>query len=58
MKGTSSMGKRSRKKTHIKCRRCGKSAYHVRKKKCSSCGYGKKGTAKLRNYSWQKPGKN
>ena len=52
-KGTPSMGKKSG-KSHLvqRCRRCGKRAYHVRKKKCSSCGYGK--TSKLRRYSWQK----
>ncbi|RMF54533.1 50S ribosomal protein L37e [Candidatus Woesearchaeota archaeon] len=51
-KGTPSMGKHSGKKTHIKCRRCGKGTYHMRKKVCSSCGYGK--SPKLRSYSWQK----
>ncbi len=51
-KGTSSMGKKSGKKTHIRCRRCGERTYHVRKKKCSSCGYGD--TARMRSYSWQK----
>ncbi|MBN1157422.1 50S ribosomal protein L37e [Candidatus Woesearchaeota archaeon] len=51
-KGTSSMGKRSGKKTHIRCRRCGKRTYHIRKKKCSSCGYG--ATARLRKFTWQK----
>ncbi len=51
-KGTASMGKRSSKVTHIRCRRCGKRTYHVRKKVCSSCGYGK--SAKLRSFSWSK----
>ncbi|MBW2999999.1 50S ribosomal protein L37e [Candidatus Woesearchaeota archaeon] len=51
-KGTPSMGRRSGKKTHIYCRRCGKHTYHARKKECSSCGYGK--TTKKRSYSWQK----
>ncbi len=51
-KGTPSMGKKSGKKTHIVCRRCGKRTYHIHKKRCSSCGYGK--TARLRSYSWQK----
>lgn len=50
-KGTASMGKRSSKKTHIYCRRCGKHTYHVRKKKCSSCGYGL--TSRIRKYTWQ-----
>ncbi|MCK5039148.1 MAG: 50S ribosomal protein L37e [Thermoplasmata archaeon] len=51
-KGTPSRGKHSSKKTHIVCRRCGKHAYHVRKKRCASCGFGF--SAKLRNYSWAK----
>ncbi|MBU0757513.1 MAG: 50S ribosomal protein L37e [Nanoarchaeota archaeon] len=52
MKGTPSMGKRSSGKTHIHCRRCGEHTYHIRKNKCSSCGFGK--SAKVRSYSWQK----
>jgi len=51
-KGTPSMGKKSGKKNMIHCRRCGKRTYHIRKKKCSSCGFGH--SAKLRKYSWQK----
>ena len=44
------MGKRN-KKSHIACRRCGKITYHIRKKICSACGYGK--TKKLKKFSWQ-----
>ena len=51
-KGTHSMGKKSGKKTHIRCRRCGKHTYHIRKKRCSSCGYGV--SAKIRSYKWMK----
>ncbi|MBU0470371.1 MAG: 50S ribosomal protein L37e [Nanoarchaeota archaeon] len=51
-KGTSSMGKKSGKKSHIPCRRCGSHAYHMRKKKCSSCGYGDSAT--LRKFNWNK----
>jgi len=51
-KGTPSMGKKSGKKNMIRCRRCGKKTYHIRKKKCASCGYG--GTSKMRKYSWMK----
>jgi large subunit ribosomal protein L37e len=51
-KGTASKGKHSSKTSHIRCRRCGKKTYHVRKKTCSSCGYGK--SSKLRSYTWQK----
>lgn len=51
-KGTASMGKKSGKKTHIKCRRCGERAYHMRKKVCASCGYGN--SSKKRTFAWQK----
>lgn len=44
------MGRRN-KKTHIRCRRCGKHSYHVREKKCSSCGFGN--TARIREYTWK-----
>jgi len=54
-KGTPSMGKKSGKKLHIICRRCGKHSYHMKKKVCSSCGYGK--SKKRRSYNWKKPGK-
>lgn len=46
-KGTPSMGKKSKGKLHIACRRCGKISYHMKKGECSSCGYGN--SAKLRN---------
>jgi len=51
-KGTPSMGKKSGKISHIYCRRCGSKSYHVSRKVCSACGYGK--TAKIRKYAWQK----
>ncbi|MBI4152252.1 50S ribosomal protein L37e [Candidatus Woesearchaeota archaeon] len=54
-KGTASHGKKSGKKTHIRCRRCGEHTYHVQKKRCASCGYGK--TARLRKYTWNKKNK-
>ena len=38
------------KTVHIKCRRCGRRAYHIRQKACSACGYG--ASARLRGYSW------
>jgi large subunit ribosomal protein L37e len=50
-KGTTSMGKKD-KKTHIRCRRCGRHSYHVQKKRCSYCGYG--ATAHMRNFTWAK----
>ncbi|MCJ7456532.1 50S ribosomal protein L37e [Candidatus Bathyarchaeota archaeon] len=49
-KGTPSFGLRGRSKTHIKCRRCGRHAYHIRKKRCAACGFG--ASAKIRRYSW------
>ena len=51
-KGTASHGKKSGKKTHIRCKRCGRHAYHIRKKRCASCGYG--GQATIRRYAWMK----
>ncbi|MCK4424630.1 50S ribosomal protein L37e [Candidatus Bathyarchaeota archaeon] len=50
-KGTPSMGKRAGKTLHIHCRRCGRRAYNVKKKRCAACGYGE--TATIRRYSWQ-----
>ena len=47
-KGTPSFG-RHNKITHIRCRRCGGHSYHIRKKKCSSCGYP---ASKLRSFRW------
>ncbi|MBI5872514.1 50S ribosomal protein L37e [archaeon] len=51
-KGTPSMGKKSGKNVHIRCRRCGRASYHKINGICSHCGYGK--SKKLRRYSWQK----
>jgi large subunit ribosomal protein L37e len=51
-KGTSSHGKKSGKKTHIRCRRCGEHSYHIHKKRCASCGYGL--GPKIRTYAWLK----
>jgi len=48
--GTGSQGKRSSKTHAIHCRRCGKASYHINKKTCSSCGFGK--SKRLRNYKW------
>jgi len=50
-KGTPSRGKRQ-KSTHIRCRRCGRHAYHKQKSQCASCGYG--ATARIRSYRWNK----
>ncbi|MCC6030408.1 MAG: 50S ribosomal protein L37e [Desulfurococcales archaeon] len=49
-KGTPSMGKRSNKVTHIKCRRCGRVAFNVSKGYCVACGYGR--SSRIRRYSW------
>ena len=46
------MGGKSGKKNMIFCRRCGRRSYHIRKNKCSSCGFG--GKAKMRRYNWKK----
>ncbi|MGD0029343.1 MAG: 50S ribosomal protein L37e [Candidatus Bathyarchaeia archaeon] len=50
-KGTPSFGKRQGKTVHIRCRRCGRRAYSVAKKRCAACGYGERAT--IRKYSWQ-----
>jgi large subunit ribosomal protein L37e len=34
-------------KVHIQCRRCGRRAFHVVKKICAACGYGR--TARLKS---------
>jgi len=49
-KGTSSRA--GGRKTHIACRRCGKHAYHVQKKRCAACGFGE--SSKLRDFNWMK----
>ena len=49
-KGTPSMGKKH-KVTHIRCRRCGRTAYNIKTKVCAACGYGK--TSKIKKFSWQ-----
>ncbi|HLD72700.1 MAG TPA: 50S ribosomal protein L37e [Candidatus Nanoarchaeia archaeon] len=52
MKGTASHGRKTGKKTHIYCRRCGKHAYHAKKKRCASCGFG--ASPRIRKYAWNK----
>ena len=49
-KGTPASGKHNKEGHHIRCRRCGKHSFHVKKGSCASCGYG--ATAKLRQYNW------
>lgn len=49
-KGTPSFGKKN-KKTHMRCRRCGRHAYHVRDSTCAACGFGR--SARIRHYAWQ-----
>ncbi|MGQ0534518.1 MAG: 50S ribosomal protein L37e [Methanobacteriota archaeon] len=50
-KGTPSKGKRNQRGSHVRCRRCGRHAYHPNKRQCASCGFPR---AKLRNYAWAK----
>ena len=47
-KGTPS--KKGGKTVHTMCRRCGKHAFHVQKKVCAACGFGK--SKKIRKYNW------
>lgn len=48
--GTPSFGRKSGKKTHIMCRRCGFRSYHASKKRCAKCGFGV--SARIRKYNW------
>jgi large subunit ribosomal protein L37e len=50
--GTAAMGKKSGKTNMIHCRRCGKRTFHVRKGKCSSCGFGN--SPRMRSYAYHK----
>ncbi len=50
MKGTPSMGKHGRSKSHIRCRRCGRHAFNVAKGYCAACGFGR--SKRIRKYSW------
>ncbi|MBS7626304.1 MAG: 50S ribosomal protein L37e [Candidatus Bathyarchaeia archaeon] len=50
-KGTPSMGKKARSKSHITCRRCGRHSYSIRRRRCAACGYGE--SKRIREYSWQ-----
>ncbi|MBC8498088.1 50S ribosomal protein L37e [Candidatus Bathyarchaeota archaeon] len=38
------------KRIHVRCRRCGRRAYHLRQRTCAACGYG--ASPKLRRNSW------
>ena len=44
------MGKRGKKKTHIRCPRCGRHSFNVAKGYCVACGYGR--SKRMRRYSW------
>ncbi|MHA1238840.1 MAG: 50S ribosomal protein L37e [Candidatus Odinarchaeia archaeon] len=50
-KGTPSFGRKSGKKNHIRCRRCGRRSYNVVEKYCAACGFGR--SKRIRKYSWQ-----
>ena len=52
-KGTSSFGKRHN-KSHTLCRRCGRSSYHIQKKRCAACAYP---NASIRKFNWSEKAK-
>lgn len=52
-KGTPSMGKKN-KRTHIVCRRCGKRAFHLNKKRCAACGFGESKRIKKTGSQWKR----
>ncbi|RLJ04762.1 MAG: 50S ribosomal protein L37e [Candidatus Aenigmatarchaeota archaeon] len=45
-KGKPSFGKHN-KITHIRCRRCGRHSYHIKRGECSACGFGKSSKLKI-----------
>ena len=49
VKGTPSFGKHHT-ISHINCKRCGRHSYHIKKQKCSACGFPR---AKLRQENWR-----
>ncbi len=51
--GKGTPARRGGKTVHVLCRRCGHHSYHVRKRICAKCGFGR--SARLRSFSWMKP---
>eukprot|EP00967_Tisochrysis_lutea_P124837 scaffold209142_cov50-Tisochrysis_lutea.AAC.1 len=49
--GTKNALKKQIQKTHTRCRRCGRTSFHIQKKVCAGCGYP---SARLRHYNWCK----
>ncbi|TFF87395.1 MAG: 50S ribosomal protein L37e [Promethearchaeota archaeon] len=49
-KGSASFGKRN-KTVHIRCRRCGRVAYHKTKKVCAACGFGR--SSRINKSNWR-----
>ena len=49
--GTKNALKKQIQKTHTRCRRCGRTSFHIQKKVCAGCGYP---SARLRTYNWCK----
>mmetsp|Transcript_19549 Transcript_19549/g.32622 ORF Transcript_19549/g.32622 Transcript_19549/m.32622 type:complete len:93 (-) Transcript_19549:267-545(-) len=47
--GTKNALKKQIQKTHTRCRRCGRTSFHIQKKVCAACGYP---SARLRHYNW------
>lgn len=49
VKGTPSFGKHQT-ISHIRCKRCGRHTYHIKKQRCSACGFPR---AKIRQEAWR-----
>jgi|YelNatPaOPRAMG01_1025707.scaffolds.fasta_scaffold48368_3 large subunit ribosomal protein L37e len=47
--GTTAFGRRN-KRVHTLCRRCGRRAFNITKRRCAACGFG--ASRKIRVYSW------
>ena len=48
----SKFGRRGGKTVHMRCRRCGRRAYHKQKKVCAACGFGE--SKRIMSYSWSR----
>jgi large subunit ribosomal protein L37e len=53
-KGTPSFGKHKT-ITHIRCRRCGRHSYNIRKSFCAACGFGKSSKLSHEKFKWKAP---
>jgi len=48
-KGTTAFGRRN-KMVHTLCPRCGRRSFHITKRRCAACGFGR--LSRVRSYAW------